>query len=63
MKIGDAKTVVPDLEIKDGTLDFAFVDGNKEDYLEYIEHLLPKLSQRGILLVDDCFFHGDILNA
>lgn len=62
LKIGDAKTVVPDLEIKDGTLDFAFVDGNKEDYLEYIEHLLPKLSQRGILLVDDCFFHGDIFN-
>lgn len=62
LKIGDAKVVVRGLEIKDNTLDFAFVDGNKEDYLEYIEYLLPKLSQKGILLVDDCFFHGDILN-
>jgi len=42
--------------------DFVFVDGGKEDYLEYTIKSLDLLSEHGIIVVDDAFFHGDALN-
>lgn len=43
--------------------DMAFVDGNKERYLEYFRLLDPLLEVQGLLVVDDVFFHGDVLNV
>ena len=44
---------------KDGQL---FIDGNKERYKDYFESLEPLLSPNGVIIVDDCFFHGDVYN-
>jgi predicted O-methyltransferase YrrM len=43
--------------------DIVFIDGNKERYREYMEQTVPLLGPRGIMIVDDAFFHGDALNA
>jgi caffeoyl-CoA O-methyltransferase len=43
--------------------DLAFIDGNKERYAHYFETLEPRVRSGGLILVDDIFFHGDVLNA
>jgi caffeoyl-CoA O-methyltransferase len=43
--------------------DLAFIDGNKERYADYFEILEPRVRSGGLILVDDVFFHGDVLNA
>lgn len=39
-----------------------FLDGNKERYGDYLPLLEPLLGSQGLLVVDDVFFHGDVLN-
>lgn len=58
---GDAFEVIDRLP-QEEKFDLIFVDGNKERYKDYVlmtEHLL---SSGGIMVVDDCFFHGDVAN-
>jgi predicted O-methyltransferase YrrM len=43
--------------------DLIFIDGNKERYTDYFLMAEALLSPRGIIIVDDCFFHGDAVNA
>jgi predicted O-methyltransferase YrrM len=43
--------------------DLAFIDGNKERYAHYFEALEPRVRSGGLILVDDVFFHGDVLNS
>ena len=45
-----------------GSFDFVFIDGDKGRYLNYAEILLPKLTDRGLMVVDDIFFQGDVFN-
>jgi len=59
---GDAFEVIASLP-KNEMFDFIFIDGNKERYKEYMEATIPLLKPEGIVAVDDCFFHGDALNA
>ena len=40
-----------------------FIDGNKERYRDYMEATAPLLSPRGLMIVDDVFFHGDAVRA
>ena len=42
--------------------DLIFIDGNKERYNDYFMMTEPLLSPNGIMLIDDCFYHGDVLN-
>lgn len=42
--------------------DLIFLDGNKERYHDYFNVLDRLLAPRGLLVVDDVFFHGDVLN-
>ena len=50
-------------QIPDGMMfDLIFIDGNKERYLDYFEKLEHLLRPGGLILVDDCFFHGDAIN-
>lgn len=48
---------------KSELFDLAFIDGNKERYAHYFEALEPRVRSGGLILVDDVFFHGDVLNA
>ena len=43
--------------------DLIFIDGGKQDYLDYTLKSERLLSERGVIIVDDVFFHGDALNA
>lgn len=58
---GDAFAVIEGLP-RDEKFDMVFIDGNKERYKDYVLKTEPLLSQRGIMVVDDCFFHGDVAN-
>jgi predicted O-methyltransferase YrrM len=57
--IGDAKEKLKLLNMK---FDFVFLDGNKEDYLQYYLLLKDKINSDGIIVIDDIFFHGDLFN-
>ncbi len=59
---GDAFEVIDSLP-KDEKFDLIFVDGNKERYLDYVLKTESLLNSGGIMVVDDCFFHGDVANA
>jgi len=58
---GDAFEVIGGLPAKD-KFDLIFIDGNKEKYKDYFELTEHLLSPGGIAIVDDCFFHGDVVN-
>lgn len=59
---GDAFEIIDRLP-RDEMFDLVFVDGNKERYKDYVIKTEPLLSAKGIMVVDDCFYHGDVLNA
>jgi predicted O-methyltransferase YrrM len=48
---------------QDTRFDLAFIDGNKERYVDHFRLLEPYVRPGGLILVDDVFFHGDALNA
>jgi predicted O-methyltransferase YrrM len=58
---GDAFDVIDRLP-RDQFFDLVFIDGNKERYKEYVVKTEPLLARNGIMIVDDCFYHGDVLN-
>lgn len=57
---GDAFALMGSL--RGQTFDVVFIDGNKERYKDYFIAAESLVAPRGIVLVDDCFFHGDALN-
>lgn len=57
---GDAGNILDGL--KAGSFDLVFVDGSKQDYLDYALKSEKLLSGHGVIVVDDVFFHGDALN-
>lgn len=48
--IGDARGF---LNSNNETWDFVFLDANKEHYIDYLDLLLPKMSQGGIIIADN----------
>ena len=42
--------------------DFIFADAGKEDYYRYMHYFDKLIAKRGIILFDDIFFHGDVIN-
>ena len=59
---GDAFEIIDRLP-RDQVFDLVFIDGNKERYKDYVVKTEPLLAKNGIMIVDDCFYHGDVLNA
>jgi caffeoyl-CoA O-methyltransferase len=53
--VGDALTT---LEQLDGPFDLVYIDAWKQDYPAYFEAVLPKLSQRGVIVADNLFRSG-----
>jgi caffeoyl-CoA O-methyltransferase len=58
LHIGPAQEVIPTLP---ETWDLVFIDADKTGYIDYYEMVLPLLSPSGILLADNVFFHGQVL--
>jgi caffeoyl-CoA O-methyltransferase len=44
----------------DGPLDFVFIDADKEGYIDYYETVVPKLSPRGLIAVDNTVRGGRV---
>lgn len=55
---GSAYKVLRDLA---GPWDFAFLDATKQEYLGYLERILPKLSPRALLVADNMLSHAEEL--
>jgi caffeoyl-CoA O-methyltransferase len=43
----------------DGPFDLAFIDADKEGYVDYYEAILPKLAPRGVIAADNTLFGSD----
>jgi caffeoyl-CoA O-methyltransferase len=61
LHLGDALDVLPGL-LPGMTIDLAFIDGNKERYLDYFHLIAPAMRPGGLMIFDDALFHGDVLN-
>ncbi len=55
---GDAHEILPRLE---GPFDLAFLDADKEGYLDHWEHLVPRVRPGGLLVVDNTLWSGRVL--
>ena len=58
MHVGDAKEIIPTLHKK---WDLVFIDADKTSYIEYYNIVLPLLNDKGIIIVDNVLFHGEVL--
>lgn len=57
--VGDASTIISGLPT---LFDLIFIDGDKKNYKQLFNLSIDKLSENGMIIVDDIFFHGDVLN-
>lgn len=44
-------------------VDFAFIDADKGSYVEYYETLVPRLSPKGVIAVDNVLWSGRVIDA
>tara|TARA_B100001146_G_scaffold114744_1_gene101128 strand:+ start:353 stop:1012 length:660 start_codon:yes stop_codon:yes gene_type:complete len=47
----------------DTQVDFAFIDADKTGYLAYYEELVPRLSDHGLLIVDNVLWSGRVMDT
>lgn len=59
LKMGDAVKTIPALN---GTFDFAFLDADKVNYLKYYDLIIPILEPGGVLVIDNVFWNGTVLD-
>jgi caffeoyl-CoA O-methyltransferase len=50
------------LEALDGPWDMVFIDADKENYVDYYEHVLPKLADDGFIVADNVLWSGRVLD-
>jgi caffeoyl-CoA O-methyltransferase len=55
---GNALKVLP--EIKE-TWDLVFIDADKVSYIEYFDLVMPNVRKNGVILADNIFFHGQVI--
>ena len=47
----------------DKKIDFAFIDADKSGYLEYYEAIVPRLSEHGLIAIDNVLWSGRVVDA
>lgn len=57
---GDALHLMDDFQ--DKYFDIIYIDGDKGNYLPLLKIAEKKKSAKGVIVIDDVFFHGDALN-
>ena len=57
VRVGPALETVRALE---GHFDFVFIDADKDGYPDYYEAVVPKLSPRGVIAIDNTLQGGDV---
>ncbi|MDR0206519.1 MAG: class I SAM-dependent methyltransferase [Bacteroidales bacterium] len=58
LHIGNALSIVPLLK---KNWDLVFIDGEKTEYLQYYEMVLPWVKKGGYILVDNLLWHGKVI--
>jgi len=58
-RVGPALDALAELN---GPFDLVFIDADKENYVDYYEDVLPKLSERGFIVVDNVLWSGRVLD-
>ena len=56
---GDVLQIVPTFD--DEFFEMAFIDGDKRQYTEYFEQVLPKIRRGGFILADNTLWNGKLL--
>ncbi len=56
---GNAKKIIPTLPY---LWDLVFIDADKISYIDYYELVLPRLSEKGIIIADNVLYHGEVLD-
>lgn len=59
IRVGPALDTISTLA---GPFDLVFIDADKTSYANYYEAVLPKLSERGLILVDNVLWNGRVLD-
>lgn len=60
LHLGPALDTVNRLE---GTFDLVFIDADKGGYVDYYEAVLPRLSERGLIVVDNTLANGRVIDG
>jgi len=60
LHVGPALDTVRGLE---GEFDFVFIDAEKDGYVGYYEEVLPRLSDRGLIVADNTLASGDVVDG
>ncbi|WP_203255808.1 O-methyltransferase [Hyunsoonleella ulvae] len=58
--LGNALDIIPSLDV---TFDLVFIDADKENYSNYFNIVIDKLSSGGIILSDNVLWSGKVLNT
>ncbi len=59
VRVGPALDTVAGL---DGPFDLVFIDADKQSYRGYVEAVLPKLSERGVIAIDNTLWSGRVVD-
>ncbi len=57
LHIGDALRLIPEMNLHP---DMAYIDGDKRQYTDYYEMLLPRMKRGSFLLVDNTLWYGHV---
>ena len=58
--IGSALEIIPKIDI---TFDLVFIDADKNNYPNYFENILPKLTKGAVILSDNVLWSGKVLES
>jgi caffeoyl-CoA O-methyltransferase len=50
------------IERLEGDFDFVFIDADKQNYVNYYEAVLPRLSERGVIAADNTLWGGRVID-
>ena len=56
--LGEAVDIIPNLDLK---FDLAFIDADKENYINYFNLIVPKMNKGGIILSDNVLWSGKVI--
>jgi caffeoyl-CoA O-methyltransferase len=56
--LGNAMEIIPKINKK---YDLVFIDADKENYLNYLEIIIPKMNKKGVILSDNVLWSGKVL--
>ena len=60
LHVGPALDTIGRLE---GMFDFVFIDADKSGYVDYYEAVLPRLSERGLIVADNTLASGEVIDG